>query len=334
MRQRLGIAAALLGDPPVLMLDEPFNGLDPEGIVWMRGFLRALAAEGRAVLVSSHLMSELQDAADHLVVVGRGKVVADTSVTELIASASGDRVALRTEARSGAMTVLANAGATVAATGPDTLTVTGLPVPEDRDPARGERGAVQRGVGPPRHSGGGLHGADPGRDRVPRGGGGPVTGPAAPVMAPYQSPEPAGRDGFAQLVHAEWTKLRTVRGWLIGLFLVIVVTDLLGIFGGGSSQVACITGPGAQPRTGAVCTPRLPVGPGGEAVKDTVLPGGPGPGRERHAHRPGDLAGHRARPPQPGPRVRTSSCGRARWPGPSPASSSRPAPGRGPRTRP
>ena len=85
MRQRLGIAAALLGDPPVLMLDEPFNGLDPEGIRWMRGFLRALAAEGRAVLVSSHLMSELQDTAGHLVVVGRGKVVADTSVAELIA---------------------------------------------------------------------------------------------------------------------------------------------------------------------------------------------------------------------------------------------------------
>ena len=80
MRQRLGIAAALLGDPPVLMFDEPFNGMDPEGIVWMRGFLRALAAEGRAVLVSSHLMSELQDTADHLVVVGRGKVIADTSV--------------------------------------------------------------------------------------------------------------------------------------------------------------------------------------------------------------------------------------------------------------
>ena len=78
MRQRLGIAAALLGDPPVLMLDEPFNGMDPEGIVWMRGFLRALAAEGRAVLVSSHLMSELQDTADHLVVVGRGRVIADT----------------------------------------------------------------------------------------------------------------------------------------------------------------------------------------------------------------------------------------------------------------
>jgi ABC-2 type transport system ATP-binding protein len=130
MRQRLGIAAALLGDPPVLMLDEPFNGLDPEGIVWMRGFLRALAGQGRAVLVSSHLMSELQDAADHLVVVGRGRVVADTSVADLIAAASGDRVTLRTEARSEAMTVLANAGATVAATDRDTLTIAGLPARE------------------------------------------------------------------------------------------------------------------------------------------------------------------------------------------------------------
>ncbi|HVX43795.1 MAG TPA: ATP-binding cassette domain-containing protein [Mycobacteriales bacterium] len=127
MRQRLGIAAALLGDPPVLMLDEPFNGLDPEGIVWIRGFLRSLAAQGRAVLVSSHLMSELQDTADHLVVIGRGRLVADTSVAELIATASGDRVTLRTVARSEAMAVLAHAGATVAATGPETLTVSGLP---------------------------------------------------------------------------------------------------------------------------------------------------------------------------------------------------------------
>src|SRR5215467_6478982 len=94
MRQRLGIAAALLGDPPVLMFDEPFNGMDPEGIVWMRGFLRSLAGEGRAVLVSSHLMGELQDSADHLVVVGRGKVIADTRVAELIAAASGSRVSL------------------------------------------------------------------------------------------------------------------------------------------------------------------------------------------------------------------------------------------------
>ncbi len=126
MRQRLGIAAALLGDPPVIMLDEPFNGLDPEGIVWMRGFLRALAGQGRAVLLSSHLMSELQDTADHVVVVGRGRVIADTSVRELIGAASGDRVTLRTAARTEAMTALAHAGATVAATDRETLTVRGL----------------------------------------------------------------------------------------------------------------------------------------------------------------------------------------------------------------
>ncbi len=92
MRQRLGVAAALLGDPPVLLLDEPFNGMDPEGIVWMRGFLRRLAGQGRAVLVSSHLMSELQDTADHVVVVGRGRVIADAGVADLIAAASGDRL--------------------------------------------------------------------------------------------------------------------------------------------------------------------------------------------------------------------------------------------------
>ena len=126
MRQRLGIAGALLGDPPVLMMDEPFNGMDPEGIVWMRGFLRSLAAQGRAVLVSSHLMSELQDTADHLVVAGRGRVIADTSVASLIEAASGDRVSVRTVARAEAMTVLAHAGATVAASGPDVLAVSGL----------------------------------------------------------------------------------------------------------------------------------------------------------------------------------------------------------------
>ncbi len=126
MRQRLGIAAALLGDPPVLMFDEPFNGMDPEGIVWMRGFLRSLADEGRAVLVSSHLMAELEGSADHLVVVGRGKVIADTTVADLIAAASGDRVSLRTTAWSEATAALTRAGATVAASDRDSLTVSGL----------------------------------------------------------------------------------------------------------------------------------------------------------------------------------------------------------------
>ncbi|MGY0057186.1 ATP-binding cassette domain-containing protein [Streptomyces sp. LZ34] len=127
MRQRLGIAAALLGDPPIVMLDEPFNGMDPDGIVWIRGILRSLAAQGRAVLVSSHLMSEVQDTADHLVVVGRGKAIADAGVADLVAAASGSRVAVRTTARPDAMTVLGRAGAAVAATGRDTVTVSGLP---------------------------------------------------------------------------------------------------------------------------------------------------------------------------------------------------------------
>jgi ABC-2 type transport system ATP-binding protein len=117
MRQRLGIAAALLGDPAVLIFDEPFNGMDPEGIVWMKDFLRELGAQGRAVLVSSHLMSELEDTAGHLVVVGRGKVIADTS---------GNRITLRTTAPADAMTVLTDAGAEVTTTGSGVLTVSNL----------------------------------------------------------------------------------------------------------------------------------------------------------------------------------------------------------------
>jgi ABC-2 type transport system ATP-binding protein len=84
MRQRLGIAAAMLGDPKIVMFDEPFNGMDPEGIVWLREFLRTLAAEGRTVLVSSHLMSEMQDTADHVIVVGRGRVIADAPIAEIL----------------------------------------------------------------------------------------------------------------------------------------------------------------------------------------------------------------------------------------------------------
>ncbi|MBT2403310.1 MULTISPECIES: ABC transporter ATP-binding protein [unclassified Streptomyces] len=96
MRQRLGIAAALLGDPGVLLLDEPTNGLDPEGIIWIRELLRALAAEGRTVLVSSHLMSETASFADHLVVLGQGKLLANTSMEEFIDARSTPRVRLRT----------------------------------------------------------------------------------------------------------------------------------------------------------------------------------------------------------------------------------------------
>ena len=168
MRQRLGIAAAMLGDPPVLMLDEPFNGLDPEGIVWVRGFLRSLAAQGRAVLVSSHLMSELEDAATHLVVIGRGRLVADTSVAELIARASAGQVTLRTTARAEATTVLASAGAIVATIDTDTLTVSGIATPRNYPTAQRKQRAVLRGVSTPSESGAGVHGSDAGIRRVPR----------------------------------------------------------------------------------------------------------------------------------------------------------------------
>jgi ABC-2 type transport system ATP-binding protein len=121
----LGIAAALLGDPPAVLLDEPFNGMDPEGIVWMRGLLRSLAGQGRAVLVSSHLMSELQDTAGHLVIAGRGTVLADTTTRDLLAAASGDRALLRTTDPDRAAMVLERAGATATADG-TTVTVAGL----------------------------------------------------------------------------------------------------------------------------------------------------------------------------------------------------------------
>ncbi|WP_340383742.1 ATP-binding cassette domain-containing protein [Streptomyces sp. SS7] len=110
MRQRLGIAAALLGDPDVVLLDEPSNGLDPEGIVWIRGLLRALAAEGRTVLVSSHLMNETASFADHLVVLGRGRLLADTPMREFIDARVRPRVRIRTTDPTALRTALARHG--------------------------------------------------------------------------------------------------------------------------------------------------------------------------------------------------------------------------------
>jgi ABC-2 type transport system ATP-binding protein len=126
MRQRLGIAVALLGDPHILILDEPTIGLDPEGVQWMRETLRGLAAEGRTVFVSSHLMSELEDTADHLIVIGKGRLLADISVADLLSSAVDGRVEVRTPDLAAAMTVLANAGATPVSSGHDRLAVTGI----------------------------------------------------------------------------------------------------------------------------------------------------------------------------------------------------------------
>ena len=114
MRQRLGIAAALLGDPRILMFDEPVNGLDPEGIQWIRNLMRSLAAEGRTVLVSSHLMSEMEHTADHLLVIGRGQLIADCGMAEFIARGSGHAVLVRTPQPGALARAVAAAGGTVA----------------------------------------------------------------------------------------------------------------------------------------------------------------------------------------------------------------------------
>ncbi|MGW4805567.1 ABC transporter ATP-binding protein [Kitasatospora sp. NPDC004272] len=127
MGQRLGIAAALLGDPATVMLDEPVNGLDPEGVLWIRNLLTGLAAEGRTVFVSSHLMSEVALVADHLIVVGRGRLLADTTVRELVGQAGGDRVTVASADPAKLRGLLTGPGVEITGrSGSEELEVTGL----------------------------------------------------------------------------------------------------------------------------------------------------------------------------------------------------------------
>jgi ABC-2 type transport system ATP-binding protein len=126
MGQRLGIAAALLGNPGVLMFDEPVNGLDPEGIVWVRTLMRALAAEGRTVLVSSHLMSEMAITADHLIVIGKGRLIRDEGVNDFVESSSRQSVRVRSPQAASLATHLRAAGAVVRVLSDDLLEVSGL----------------------------------------------------------------------------------------------------------------------------------------------------------------------------------------------------------------
>jgi ABC-2 type transport system ATP-binding protein len=133
MGQRLGIAAALLGDPQILMFDEPVNGLDPEGILWIRNLMKALAAEGRTVFVSSHLMSEMENTADHLLVIGRGKLIADCTVAEFIAANSQLNVRVRTPQPDLLTKLVAAAGGTVQDSGEGVLVVSGLDVSQVGD---------------------------------------------------------------------------------------------------------------------------------------------------------------------------------------------------------
>ncbi|MFI9363923.1 ATP-binding cassette domain-containing protein [Kitasatospora sp. NPDC053057] len=126
MRQRLGIATTLLGDPPVLIFDEPVNGLDPEGIRWARELFRSLAAEGRTVFVSSHMMSEMANTADHLIVIGGGRLIADEPAADFAARATTASVTVRTPDPAALTGVLRDAGGSVLSEGPDVLSVTGL----------------------------------------------------------------------------------------------------------------------------------------------------------------------------------------------------------------
>ncbi|MFI1659250.1 ABC transporter ATP-binding protein [Streptomyces sp. NPDC020472] len=142
MGQRLGIAAALLGDPQVLLFDEPVNGLDPEGILWVRNLMKKLAAEGRTVFVSSHLMSEMALTADHLIVIGRGQLLADMPVKDFISANSADFARVRTPGTEPAQrekltSVLMEAGGQVLSEPDGALRVTGLPLPRISDLAHG-----------------------------------------------------------------------------------------------------------------------------------------------------------------------------------------------------
>jgi ABC-2 type transport system ATP-binding protein len=129
MSQRLGIAGALLGDPPVLMFDEPVNGLDPEGIRWVRTLMRALAAEGRTVFVSSHLLAEMANTADRLIVIGKGRLIASTTVSEFVGRSGADTVRVRSPQLDALHRVLTEAGLTTqAATGEAALLVRGAAI--------------------------------------------------------------------------------------------------------------------------------------------------------------------------------------------------------------
>jgi len=138
MSQRLGIAATLLGDPKMLMFDEPVNGLDPEGILWIRNLMKALAAEGRTVFVSSHLMSEMEHTADHLIVIGRGKLIADCTMRDFIAQSSGTSVRVRTPSTDQLVQAVTAKGATASTDDDGAVEVRGMSTEQIGDLAFGE----------------------------------------------------------------------------------------------------------------------------------------------------------------------------------------------------
>ena len=141
MGQRLGIASALLGDPHTLILDEPVNGLDPEGVRWVRQFVRHAASEGRTVLLSSHIMSEMAQTADHVIVMGRGKVLADAPLEDLVRAWTTNRVRVRTPHGAALAQLVAGPDVEIVSTAPDLFDITGLPASRIGDLAA-ERGVA------------------------------------------------------------------------------------------------------------------------------------------------------------------------------------------------
>ena len=167
MGQRLGIAAALLGDPTILILDEPINGLDPDGILWIRTLLRSLAAEGRTVLVSSHLMSEMALTAQHLVVIGRGRVLADDSVEAVVAASDQNTVRLRSPQAERLAALLLAPGSTTTVTAADGLCVTGASTDSIGDLAAANGIAIHELFLQRASSRRGLHGPHSRQPRIP-----------------------------------------------------------------------------------------------------------------------------------------------------------------------
>ena len=225
MSQRLGIASALLGDPAVLIFDEPVNGLDPDGIHWVRTLMRALAAEGRTVLVSSHLMSEMALTADHLLVIGKGRLIADTSVDEFVRSSSRQSVHVRSP----------QAAELAARCRRGRRHRPGRDRPRrHRDHRDGQRRGGKAGRRPwhrpvrahprPGLAGGGVHGTDPRERGVPGGRGAPMTDAMIALTGPdHRAAFRAST--FGDVLRSEWTKLRSVRS----TFWALTATVVLGV---------------------------------------------------------------------------------------------------------
>jgi ABC-2 type transport system ATP-binding protein len=162
MSQRLGLAGALLGDPETLLFDEPINGLDPEGILWLRGLLRLLADEGRTVFLSSHLMSEMAQTADHLIVIGRGQLIADSRMDDIVRSHAHSRVLVRAASRQDQLTAaIRHNGGDVRSDPDGALSVTGL------DPSAIGEISLEVGIPLAQLLGRRIHRADTTRNRLP-----------------------------------------------------------------------------------------------------------------------------------------------------------------------